>query len=430
MSRLLLGLVLAAWLGFPACALTGQDPAPPPAPAAQGGSSQPQDQSTDQQPKKSKASRLKDKFSSGCVAGIGCWGDKQQPDSGAGQVKPPESAPAPPPAAQHSADESSSKETQIDLGPPTGPAAAKPAASDTVHEMTPWDPHRAAKDIEVGNLYKKQGNYRAAISRYRDALDYKPNDAEATFRMAESLEKLDEVEDSAAYYQSYLKILPRGDYAAAAREALARLRPMLGDLVPEARSAQGESEIQLGEFSFGLTNYPGAAEHFVHALQLNPRDSMAHLRLAQALDKMGRVAEAREQYEAYLGLLPKSPFAAEVRKEMARMGPVPAPVVAPPKPDITSGLEAGEKEMENGDFAAAAERFRQALAVEPENSRAIFRLAQALEGLGQRDQAAAAYQHYLKIDANGPYSVPALLALDRLARASAAATSPPSRTPQ
>ena len=419
---------MAAWLGFPACALTGQDPTPPPAPAAQGGSSQPQDQSADQPPPKGKASRLKDKFSSGCVAGIGCWGDKPQPAPAAGPSKSPESAPATP-ATQHPADESSSKETQIDLGPPTGPAA-KPADSDTVHEMTPWDPHRAAKDIEVGNLYKKQGNYRAAISRYRDALDYKPNDAEATFRMAESLEKLGEVEDSAAYYQSYLKILPRGDYAAAAREALARLRPMLGDRVPRPRSTQGESEIQLGEFSFALTNYPGAAEHFVHALQLDPEDSMAHLRLAQALDKMGRVAEAHEQYEAYLGMLPKSPFAADVRKEIARMGPVPAPVSAPPKPDTTSGIEAGEKEMENGDFTAAAERFRQALAVEPENPRAIFRLAQALEGLGQRDQAVAAYRHYLKVDANGPYAVPALLALDRLARASAAATSPPSRTPQ
>ena len=361
------------------------------------------------------------------MTGIGCWGDRQSQDSGSAAQKPPE--PAPPPPSQHPASESSSKDTQIDLGPPTGPAA-KPAGSDTVQEMTPWDPHRAAKDIEVGNLYKKQGNYRAAISRYRDALDYKPNDAEATFRMAESLEKLGEVEDSAAYYQSYLKILPRGDYAVSARQALARLRPMLGERVPQPRSTQGESELQLGEFSYSLTNYPGAAEHFVHALQLDPGDSMAHLRLAQALEKMGRVAEAHEQYEAYLALLPKGPFAADARREIAHMGPVPVQAAATPKPDITTGLETGEKELESGDFAAAAERFRQILATEPENPRAIYRLAQALEGLGQRDQAVAAYQHYLKVDANGPFSVPVLLALDRLARASAATTSPPSQTPR
>ena len=426
MSRFLFGLVLAALLGIPAAAQAGQDPAPPP-PATQDNAPPQQDPSTAQQPKKGKASRLKDKFSSGCVAGIGCWGDKQKPDSDPGPA-PPQSAPAPA-ASQHPASESSSKDTQVDLGPPTGPAA-KPAGSDTVQEMTPWDPHRAAKDIEVGNLYKKQGNYRAAISRFRDALDYKANDAEATFRMAESLEKLGEVEDSAAYYESYLKILPRGEYAAAARAALARLRPMLGDLVPEARSPKGEEDIQLGEFSYSLTNYPGAAEHFVHALQLDPRDSMAHLRLAQALEKMGRVAEAHEQYEAYLALLPKGPFAAEVRREMARMGPPPAPVVAPPKPDTTITVETAEKQLENGEYAAATERLRAVLAVEPENPRALFRLAQALEAQGQRDQAVAAYQHYLKVDANGPYSVPALLALDRLSRATASATSPPSQTPR
>ena len=191
MSRFPLGLVLAALLALCAAAQTGQDPAPP-APTNQAGAPP----STDPPPKKSKASRLKDKFSSGCVAGIGCWGDKQKPDSDSGQQKPAEAAPPPAPS-QHPGNESSSKDTQVDLGPPTGPAA-KPAGSDTVQEMTPWDPHRAAKDIEVGDLYKKQGNYRAAISRYRDALDYKANDAEATLRMAECLEKLGEAQDAAA----------------------------------------------------------------------------------------------------------------------------------------------------------------------------------------------------------------------------------------
>jgi hypothetical protein len=50
--------------------------------------------------------------------------------------------------------------------------------------------------------------------------------------------------------------------------------------------------------------------------------------------------------------------------------------------------------------------------------------------MGQREQALAGYQHYLKVDPNGPYSVPALLALDRLAHTRAEATSPPSQTPR
>ncbi len=421
MSRILVSLALAAALVSPALPQTqGQDQAPP--------SSQDSTPSSAQQPeqpqKKSKMSRLKDKLSSGCVAGIGCWGEKKKPDSEAGETG--QQAQPGAPSNSVPGDESSSRQTQVELTP-EGDSSSKPATSapDTVLEMTPWDPHRAAKDIEVGDLYRKQGNYRAAISRYRDALDYKPNDAEATFHMAESLEKLGEVEDAAAYYQSYLKILPRGDLAAGSRQALERLRPMLGERAPQARAPRGEEDMQLGEFYFALTNYPAAAERFVHALQLDPYDSMAHLRLAQALEGMGRKAEAHEQYEAYVALLPKGPFAAEVRKQLAKMGPVPAPVAAPAKPDVTAGLEAAERDLDQGSYAAAAERLRKALAVEPENPRALFRLAQALEGMGQREQAVAGYQHYLKVDPNGPYSVEALLALDRLAHARTAATSPP-----
>ena len=424
MSRILLSWALAAALASPAHVhAQGQDQAPPAGQDSTPSSPQPPDQTQ----KKSKMSRLKDKFSSGCVAGIGCWGEKQKPDSEAGPQKAPESGPAPS-SSPVPAGQSSSRGTQVDLSPPGG-SADKPAAPSTF-EMTPWDPHRAAKDLEVGDLYRKQGNYRAAISRYRDALDYKPNDAEATFRMAESLEKLGEVEDSAAYYQSYLKILPRGDSAAASHQALARLEPLLGGRPPQARSSRGEEDLQLGEFYLALTNYPAAAQRFVHALQLDPYDSMAHLRLAQALERMGRAAEAHEQYEAYLELLPRGPFAAGVRKELAKMGPVQAPPLAPPKPDMTPILEAAEHELDAGNYAAAAERARQVLVVEAENPRALFRLAQALEGMGQREQALAGYRHYLKVDPNGPYSVPALLALDRLAHDRTAATSPPSQNPR
>ena len=40
-----------------------------------------------------------------------------------------------------------------------------------VSEFHPWNPHKAAKDIEVGDYYfKERKNYRAAADRYREAL--------------------------------------------------------------------------------------------------------------------------------------------------------------------------------------------------------------------------------------------------------------------
>ena len=104
--------------------------------------------------------------------------------------------------------QSSSKDTQIDLTPPADDAKAHPKSSEVltdaegmpdngdVGEFHPWDPHKAAKDIEVGDFYFKRKNYRAAEDRYREALYFKDNDAMATYRLAECLEKLERPEEA------------------------------------------------------------------------------------------------------------------------------------------------------------------------------------------------------------------------------------------
>ena len=84
----------------------------------------------------------------------------------------------------------------------------RPTGEDTsgdVQELHPFDPHRAAKDLEVGDFYFKKKNYRAALDRYQEALFYKPNDALANFRMAQSFEKLNQPDDAVEHYEEYLK---------------------------------------------------------------------------------------------------------------------------------------------------------------------------------------------------------------------------------
>jgi|SRR5579859_1445821 len=128
--------------------------------------------------------------------------------------------------------ESSSKNTQIDLSPPPDDAKAHPSSSDILMdegsgdtgEVHPWDPHKAAKDVEVGDFYFKKKNYRAAENRYREALYYKDNDAVATYRLAVCLEKMDQPDDARAEYESYLRILPHGPEADEATKAIERLK--------------------------------------------------------------------------------------------------------------------------------------------------------------------------------------------------------------
>jgi|SRR5579863_888483 len=128
--------------------------------------------------------------------------------------------------------ESSSKDTQIDLDAPVDDAKAHPQSSAAVAEVAgggitefhTWDPHKAAKSVEVGDFYFKRKNYRAAEDRYREALRYKDNDAVATIRLAVSMEKLGELDDARAEYESYLRILPHGPQASEAQKAIARLK--------------------------------------------------------------------------------------------------------------------------------------------------------------------------------------------------------------
>ena len=138
-------------------------------------------------------------------------------------------------ASLESAGESSSKDTQIDLSAPPGDAKDHPQSSDILTdegssdeggttEFHPWDPHKAAKDVEVGDYYFKRKNYLGAESRYREALLYKDNDADATYKLAVCLEKMQRSDEAVAEYQAYLKILPSGPESVNAKKAIERLK--------------------------------------------------------------------------------------------------------------------------------------------------------------------------------------------------------------
>lgn len=125
--------------------------------------------------------------------------------------------------------ESSSRSSIIDLSPPKDDARNHPESSTgnepaaDVSEMKKWDPHRAAKDLEVGDYYFKRNNFVGAESRYLEALEYKDNFAEVMFKLALTEEKLERPDEARKYYALYLKTLPEGDHAQESREALARL---------------------------------------------------------------------------------------------------------------------------------------------------------------------------------------------------------------
>lgn len=145
--------------------------------------------------------------------------DQQQPPIPATNQAPPRSEPLP---SQRGPGDSSSRDDSSSRPPTAAPDEAQP--DDSVTELRSWDPHRALKDIEIGDYYFKLKNYSAALSRYCEALSFKPNDAVATYRIAESLDECDDLVGARTYYEAYLKILPGGPFAAKAKKALERIK--------------------------------------------------------------------------------------------------------------------------------------------------------------------------------------------------------------
>lgn len=71
-----------------------------------------------------------------------------------------------------------------------------------------FNPLEAVRNVTAGNFYFKKGNYRAASRRYLEATKWDPTSAEATFKLAESAERLRDFAGARAAYGKYLELTP------------------------------------------------------------------------------------------------------------------------------------------------------------------------------------------------------------------------------
>jgi tetratricopeptide (TPR) repeat protein len=137
-------------------------------------------------------------------------------ETGADQREP---APAPQPsqvrAEQGQAGESSSASTA---------AAATTGLQNT---SLAYRPVAAARNTEAGDYYFSEKNYRAALSRFQEALEDKPDDAAIHLRLGRTYEKLNDPIKAFEHFDAALILAPDGPGAKAAGDGLERLRPQL-----------------------------------------------------------------------------------------------------------------------------------------------------------------------------------------------------------
>lgn len=87
----------------------------------------------------------------------------------------------------------------------------------------------------------------------------------------------------------------------------------------EQKAKTVSGDIEVGYYYLNEKNYVAAESRLKEATQLKPDAGAAWIGLAQAQQKLGKDADARKSYEAYLQLNPDGADADKVKKAMAQL---------------------------------------------------------------------------------------------------------------
>jgi len=156
----------------------------------------------------------------------------------------------------------------------------------------------------------------------------------------------------------------------------------------------------------------GEAGRLRRTLAMNPHDVKARTDLGAILVRHGRFREARAELEQAMPRaddLPEANYAlglcllhdGEVEKgrELVERALTLNPKFGYGEPHI----KLGDFWAERGEWEQAAERYRQATGIHSSNVEGWFKLGQALERLGKRDEARAALQEAIASYRNAPW---------------------------
>jgi tetratricopeptide (TPR) repeat protein len=205
--------------------------------------------------------------------------------------------------------------------------------------------------MEEGDRYREQGNHRAALDRYNQALRLAPNNPAAHLAKGWSLQNLNEHEQALLSFteaqrlgheepylvywamgESYVA-LNRHNEAISALSSAARLKPDSADVQEWLASAYFRAKqyanakqsairaIQLdatlhhaqailGDANFHLENYPEAVSAYQRALRLQPEAADVHYMAGRSYDALRRDRDAIQAYRQALRFKTNYPAAA------------------------------------------------------------------------------------------------------------------------
>ncbi len=214
----------------------------------------------------------------------------------------------------------------------------------------------------LGNALLKQGNARAALDCFEEAVRLKPDFPLAQNNLGATLAAQGRNEEALFHYREALLYKP--DFS--------------------------EALIGLGTVLRSLGRFAEAAQFSRRALQANPRDAAAHFGLGASLARQGRNAEATAELEEALSINPDLPQAhlylghvlsAAGRLEEGKRSFLEALRLEPDNTDALYNI--GVTLAIQGKFEAAAARFGEALRLKPDFPEARADLEKVLARLGR-----------------------------------------------
>ncbi len=268
-------------------------------------------------------------------------------------------------------------------------------------KLSPSSEETVSLEAAVGVVYAQSGDFSKAIETLRRSAADHPHSAEAHLALGTVLAQQGGTsnDDAIAEFREALRIEPNAPAKLALGHALLEQKnyadalPMLEEYVEsQPNDAQG--------FHFeglaygGLDEWNKAGEAFLKAARLAPADYEIRKDLALALVHVGRTDDAIHEFEAAEKISPKEP---EVHQQLAALyekkGAIASAKAEQAKYAKLAGAEEqtaevaklndqANKMLASGNARGAAEEYRKALVLVPNDAQMHYNLSLALERLG------------------------------------------------
>ena len=254
--------------------------------------------------------------------------------------------------------------------------------------------------IQRGNQARRDGRMREAIAAYRQARDLSPHTYEIRLLLADTLRRTGDATRALPEYESALVLSPSRYEAYAGKAQILRarfdheaaaalLQDALGRVGPEARP---DILLVLAETRRRQKRFADADKLLDEILAARPGDAPALGIRARLAEDRGDLPAAIAAWDGYLAARPDDEPADLRRRELRELKAAIAALreTASDRKDPQVLRELGRLQSVAGDAASAAESFRRALRIDPEDAEARLGMALALRDSGPEGASRAA----------------------------------------